>query len=235
MRVLVADDDRVSRMAVEALFAARPGVETVSVDSGQAAWDAVRQDPRFDLLCLDVRMPSPTGIELSQRLRASPEYEQLPIVLVTSASDRETVMAATRLQVQGFIVKPVGEDAAERLSRVIAAFDATVLEPEAMAVARLGIDSIRYAKYLEAFAQQVRTLAQQSGHLEQHDSALTFQHRCGVCRNAAEVMGARRVERLLADAMREATEAPQRAETAMQLAAYWLDRVRRTRQTAQAA
>lgn len=225
MRVLVADDDRVSRMAVEDLFAERSHMELVSVEDGASAWNAVRADPRFDLLCLDVRMPAPNGIELAQRIRATPELEQLPVVLITGASDRDTVMSATRAQVQGFIVKPVGPETVGRLERVMAAFDATVLEPEAMALARLNIDSMRYAKYLDAFVQQVHTLADQGQRLADDATALAFQHKCGVCRNAATVLGARRVERLIGDAMREATEGPDRAATLMRLAAYWLDRV----------
>lgn len=222
MRVLVADDDRVSRMAVEGLFADRAAVQVVSVEDGAAAWDAVRADPRWDLVCLDVRMPAPDGIELAQRLRATPEGEPLPIVLITGAADRDTVMSATRAQVQGFVVKPVGDDTAARLDRVLAAFDATVLEPEAAAIARLNIDAARYAKYLDAFVQQVHMLADDA-------STTAFQQKCGVCRNAANVLGARRIERLLGDAMREAPQAPDRAASLMRLAAYWLDRVARSR------
>ena len=49
MRILIADDDRVSRIAVEELFSTRHAAELVSVDSGNAAWAALREDPRFVL------------------------------------------------------------------------------------------------------------------------------------------------------------------------------------------
>ena len=226
MRVLIADDDRVSRLAVEDLF---PPADLVGVDSGAAAWAALRDDPRFDLVCLDVRMPAPDGLELAQRIRGTPELEQLPVVLITSAADRDTVMTATRAQVQGLIVKPVNEEARSRLQRVMLAFDATVLEPAAMALARLGVDAERYARYLDAFVQQLHGLAQQAAELAQDGPALTFQHKCGVCRNAAVALGARRIERLISDAMRASTEAPQRSERLLRLAAYWVERVRASR------
>ena len=229
MRILIADDDRVSRLAVEDLLTARHRAELVSVDSGAAAWDALRADPRFDLVCLDIRMPAPDGIELANRIRYTPELEQLPVVLITSASDRDTVVSATRAQVQGFIVKPVGADAAERIARVLAAFDATVLEPQAMALQRLGIDVAKYQRYLEALCQQLRALAAQGEHLDDQASALTFQHKCGTCRSAALALGARRIERLLGDAMRDATEAPQRVPVLLRLACHWLERVRADR------
>ncbi len=231
MRILIADDDRVSRIAVEELFSTRHAAELVSVDSGNAAWTALREDPRFDLLCLDVRMPAPDGIELANRIRNTPELEQLPIVLITSASDRDTVVSATRAQVQGFIVKPVADETVERIARVLAAFEATVLEPQEMAVSRLGIDAARYAKYLEALCLQVRALAQQSERLGDDALTLAFQHKCGTCRTAALALGARRIERLLGEAMREASEAPERSAALMRLASYWLERVRRDRST----
>jgi CheY-like chemotaxis protein len=232
MRVLIADDDRVSRLAVQSLFERWPQAELVEVADGSAAWQALRRDPRFDLLCLDVRMPAPSGIELAQRVRATPEFEALPIVLVTAVSDRDTVLAATQLKVQGFIVKPVGDDAIERIARMIASFDAGVLEPQAQALARLGIDAGRYEKYLEAFGRQVRQLAEMAQPLAQRGAAPGLLQLAASCRTAAAMLGARRVERLVSDAIRDAEAAPRRAVVMTQLAAYWLDRVRRQRAAA---
>jgi len=225
MRVLIADDDLVSRIAVEELFAERGDVQRVSVDSGAAAWEAVCADPRFDLLCLDVRMPAPDGITLAQQIRATPEYEQLPIVLITSAADKETVLSATRAQVQGFIVKPVGDETVGRLQRLVAAFDASVLEPARTAMQRLGVDPDRYAKYVDALVLQLRGLVAGAQGLGQGGDVAAFQHKCGVCRNGAAALGARRVEQLLADAGREAASHPERSAVMVLLASYWLERV----------
>ncbi|MED5619169.1 response regulator [Ideonella sp. BN130291] len=229
MRVLVADDDAVSRLAVQELFAGQPHTEVVAVDSGAAAWDVLRADPCFDLACLDLRMPAPDGLALAERMRSLPELEQMPIVLVTSASDRHTVVAAGRLQLQGFLVKPVNEDAAERIHRVMAAFDATVLEPPALAIARLGVDADKHARYVEALCVQVQLLAQQAQRLSDAASVLAFQHKVGATRSAALALGARRIERLMSQAMQVADAAPERSVVLMTLALYWLQRVRADR------
>lgn len=222
MRVLIADDDRVSRLAVEELFVHRAGVTCVLVDSGAAAWQAVQDDPRWDLLCLDVRMPPPDGLALAQRLQDSPVTRELPVVLVTSAADRDTVGSASRAQVQGFVVKPVGPDTAGRLDRVLAALDDSVLEPSGLAIARLGIDAARHARYVEALVQQLKALA---GAAAADDD---FRARSAAACKAAVALGARRIERLLSAAQQPAAD-PATAAAAVRLAAYWLERVRLAR------
>jgi CheY-like chemotaxis protein len=222
MRVLIADDDRVSRLAAQSLFERWPRAELVEVPDGSAAWQALRGDPRFDLLCLDVRMPAPSGIELAQRVRATAEFESIPIVLITSAADRDTVLAATQLKVQGFIVKPVSDDAVTRIERLVDAFDAGVLEPQAEALARLGIDAARYERYLEAFDHQLKQLAE----LAQRGEVQALLQSAPACQTAATMLGARRVERVVREAVRQAEGTPRRAAVMMQLAAYWLNRVR---------
>ena len=64
----------------------------------------------FDLICLDVRMPPPDGLELVARLRAAPALKRVPTMLITSTADRTPCSSATRSDLQGFIVKPVGPE-----------------------------------------------------------------------------------------------------------------------------
>ena len=134
-------------------------------------------------------------------------------------------MSATRAQVQGFIVKPVGNDTVARIERVISAFESSVLEPENAALVRLNIDGEKYGKYLDAFVQQMRELAAQADNLVDEASLLAFQRKCGLCHNAAGVMGAPRVARLVGQAMTDATQDLDRAVASARLAAYWVQRV----------
>ena len=94
MRVLVADDDLVSRLAMEDLLRQRGPLELVMAEDGARAWAALNE-PGWDLVCLDVRMPPPDGLELAARLRASPALRRVPAMLITSTADR-TVLAAER-------------------------------------------------------------------------------------------------------------------------------------------
>ncbi len=59
---------------------------TVAVD-GQHGLELARSR-RFDLISTDVMMPRMDGYELTRALRATPEYAETPIVMVTSMGER---------------------------------------------------------------------------------------------------------------------------------------------------
>lgn len=231
MRILVADDDLVSRLAMEDVLrqCGAPGI--VLAEDGASAWRRMTGDQCFDLICLDVRMPPPDGLELVARLRAAPALKRVPAMLITSTADRNTVLSATRSDLQGFIVKPVGPDTATRLLRVLAQLDASILEPADSAIARLRIDAERHARYVGAFIQQIQSLAALAEELATATGGsqvrTAFVQKADACRTAALTLGSTRIEQLISDALALLTEGKPGASRAMAQAVYWLARVSR--------
>ena len=231
MRILVADDDLVSRLAMEDVLRQCGAPEIVLAEDGASAWRQMTGDPCFDLICLDVRMPPPDGLELVARLRAAPALRRVPAMLITSTADRNTVLSATRSDLQGFIVKPVGPDTATRILRVLAQLDASILEPADPAIARLRIDSERHARYVSAFIQQIQALAGLAQELDTttagSQAKSAFVQKADACRTAALTLGSPRIEQLISDAMALLAEGKPGASRAMAQAVYWLARVAR--------
>ena len=231
MRILVADDDLVSRLAMEDVLHQCGSPEIVTAEDGASAWSRLCGEQCFDLLCLDVRMPPPDGLELVARLRATPALRRVPAMLITSTADRNTVLNATRSDLQGFIVKPVGADTAVRIQRVLAQLDATILEPVDAAPARLRVDAVRHARYVGAFMQQVQALAGLAQELATPQAGsqakAAFVQRADACRTAALTLGSPRIEQLISDALALLAEGAPGAERAMAQALYWLGRVTR--------
>ena len=231
MRILVADDDLVSRLAMEDVLRQCGAPEIVLAEDGASAWGRMTGDACFDLVCLDVRMPPPDGLELVARLRAAPALKRVPTMLITSTADRDTVLSATRSDLQGFLVKPVGPDTVTRILRVLAQLDASVLEPVDSATARLRIDAERHARYVAAFTQQIQALAGLAEELATaaggSQTRATFLQKADACRTAALTLGATRIEQLVSDALALLAEGRPGASRAMAQAVYWLDRVSR--------
>ena len=231
MRILVADDDLVSRVAMEDVLHQCGTPEIVTAEDGAAAWRHMTGETCFDLLCLDVRMPPPDGLELVARLRAAPALRRVPAMLITSTADRNTVLSATRSDLQGFIVKPVGVDTATRILRVLAQLDAGILEPVDTATARLRVDAERHARYVAAFVQQILALAGLAQELATPTAGsqvkAMFVQKADACRTAALTLGSPRVEQLISDALALLAEGQPGAERAMAQAVYWLGRVSR--------
>ncbi|EED30986.1 response regulator receiver modulated diguanylate cyclase/phosphodiesterase [gamma proteobacterium NOR5-3] len=88
-KILVADDDMnvrlLSRQCLES-----EGMIVVEAADGHEALDAfVRERP--DLVFLDVEMPGMTGLEVCRRIRAMPQGESVPIMIVTGSDDRKSI------------------------------------------------------------------------------------------------------------------------------------------------
>jgi CheY-like chemotaxis protein len=231
MRILVADDDLVSRLAMEDVLRQCGAPEVVLAEDGASAWDALCGEACFDLVCLDVRMPPPDGLELVARLRAAPALRRVPAMLITATADRDTVLGATRADLQGFIVKPVGPDTVARIVRVLAQLDAAILEPVDAARARLRIDAERHARYVDAFVRQVRSLDGLAAELATSapgaQASAAFVQKADACRTAALTLGSTRIEQLISDALALLAAGEPGASRAMAQAVYWLARVSR--------
>jgi DNA-binding response OmpR family regulator len=80
--VLVADDDEDILHLVEFRLG-RSGYRVVTASDGEEAL-RVALEQRPDLAVLDVMMPKLTGIEVTERLRASEDVHEMPIILLTA-------------------------------------------------------------------------------------------------------------------------------------------------------
>ncbi len=108
LRVLVVDDNELSRETLEEMMAAF-GFQVVSVASGEAALALLNgSEVVFDLVLMDWKMPGLDGIETSRRIKQDPRFAQLPeIIMVTAYGREEVVKAADRAGIHSFLMKPV--------------------------------------------------------------------------------------------------------------------------------
>lgn len=112
--ILVADDQAANRELLEALLAAE-AYQVVSVSDGEEALSALAKY-QVDLLLLDVMMPRLNGFEVCERIKANPETDLIPAILVTSLADKEDRIRGIKAGADDFLTRPV--DRAELLARV---------------------------------------------------------------------------------------------------------------------
>jgi len=105
LRVLVVDDNRVNRLVGVKSLAAL-GAEAEAVDSGAAAIEAVRTTP-FDLVLMDVHMPSMDGLEATRRIRKlGGAAGAVPILALTADVMRHQHDAYLAVGMNGVVPKP---------------------------------------------------------------------------------------------------------------------------------
>lgn len=109
--LLLAEDSAVTRGMIRAWLA---GEDCCVVDAkdGQAAWELfehrARSGEAFDLVVTDVVMPRMDGLTLAGKIRAVDA--DIPIVVMTSVEDRETIKSALTIGVNDFLNKPFEQD-----------------------------------------------------------------------------------------------------------------------------
>lgn len=107
-KILYVEDDAVSAMLVKRLLGAE-GYEIAVVSDGIEALEAAQQI-QPDLILMDINISGLDGYEVTTRLRASEDMQEVPIVAVTAATmdgDRERALIAG---CSGYISKPIDVD-----------------------------------------------------------------------------------------------------------------------------
>lgn len=102
-RVLIVDDDATALALMRAALR-RSGFDVTVASSGQAAIDLFNATP-FDMVMLDVDMPTMSGYDACVRLRQTADA-LLPIVMVTGHDDVKSVETAYQSGATDFIAKP---------------------------------------------------------------------------------------------------------------------------------
>jgi signal transduction histidine kinase/ActR/RegA family two-component response regulator len=110
-RVLVAEDNAVSRTLMQRLLE-RAGWDVVAAEDGARALAAAEREGPFDAVLMDVQMPVMDGVAATRAIRAlTGPPGQVPIVAVTAfalPSDRDRCLSAG---MDAFLTKPVDPDA----------------------------------------------------------------------------------------------------------------------------
>jgi len=125
MRILIVDDSEDSRDLTEAALLSAGYTDIVKAASG---WDALKildvgrttdEGPAVDVALLDIVMPEMDGVEACARIRNDGRHADLPIIMVTSLDDMDSLSNAFVAGATDYITKPVNR--VELVARVRAA------------------------------------------------------------------------------------------------------------------
>jgi CheY-like chemotaxis protein len=116
LNILLVEDDEVDVLNVKRalkkndishpLYIAGNGIEALEMLRGTDKAPAVIP-PSRRLILLDLNMPRMNGIELLKAIRADPELKAIPVVVLTTSEEERDRVEANRLNVAGYLVKPV--------------------------------------------------------------------------------------------------------------------------------
>jgi CheY-like chemotaxis protein len=117
--VLLVEDDP-DQLALGELRVTMAGYQVRSVDRAKALSRYLREEPRPDLMLLDVMLPDGNGFDILAQLRGRPEFATLPIVLLTAKTELVDIRNGLALGADGYITKPYSKtQLAEVISHVL--------------------------------------------------------------------------------------------------------------------
>jgi DNA-binding response OmpR family regulator len=105
-RVLIVDDDKGVREALEALFR-REGYETRTLGGGRGV-EAEAERFRPDAVILDLNMPDRSGLDVCRGLREGPATSRVPILLLTARAAEGDKVLGLRTGADDYVTKPFG-------------------------------------------------------------------------------------------------------------------------------
>ena len=120
MKVLIVDDSRAMRSVIGRLVK-KLGHETVEAGHGREALERLAEGP-VDVALVDWNMPLMNGLELVQAVRATPSLSNLPLLMVTSETELERVVAALQAGADEYLMKPfTDQELASKIALALAA------------------------------------------------------------------------------------------------------------------
>lgn len=118
LALLLVEDDEIDIMNVKRafkknnidnpLYLAANGVEALAMLKNR---NKNANDPSLPLnkliILLDLNMPRMSGIEFLEQLRADPVLRSIPVIVLTTSSEKQDRAEAYQFNVAGYIVKPM--------------------------------------------------------------------------------------------------------------------------------
>lgn len=106
MRLLTVDDSSIVRKIIRT--AARTlEMELDEAQNGFEALEKINQnDGKYDLILLDCNMPGMNGLEVLREIKNNEKFEDIPIMMVTTESGKDTILEAIRMGAVNYMIKP---------------------------------------------------------------------------------------------------------------------------------
>ncbi len=108
MKVLVAEDDRVSRYVLTTKLK-KIGHDVIATEDGAAAWDAFRSD-HPQLVITDWMMPNVDGLELCRRIRSFEREKYAYVIMLTALTGKKHYLEGMEAGADDFLNKPIDMD-----------------------------------------------------------------------------------------------------------------------------
>ena len=141
--ILIVDDEEDIVELVQ-LNLAREGYQTLACTTGEKALE-IAESKRPDLIILDLMLPGIDGMEVCRQLKANPETQQIPVLMLTAKGEEADIVAGLELGAGDYVTKPFsGKVLAARVRRLLRGQEEEAGDTSMIRVQDLTIDPARH-------------------------------------------------------------------------------------------
>lgn len=106
MKLLTVDDSAMVRKIISDA-AAVIGFEALEAATGEEAMQILQKEGNnVSLVLLDWNMPGMNGLEVLQKIKADPVINKIPVMMVTTESERKNIIKAIQQGASNYLSKP---------------------------------------------------------------------------------------------------------------------------------
>jgi len=105
LKILIAEDEEVTRQLLQIAFRDAEQFEAQAVSDGEQALVALKKwQP--DIVLMDIMMPHMNGFSTLQAIRQTLQDTTTTVIMVSSVTDKQDIVACAKLGIQGYVLKP---------------------------------------------------------------------------------------------------------------------------------
>lgn len=120
IKFLIIEDDESSRLLVKAILKKNFACTILEAENGEAALNLLKSEIP-SIILLDISMPVMDGKEFLGILRTNPLYRNIPVIVITALSDKNTAGLLMEKGICDYLLKPIcSAETVKRINKVIA-------------------------------------------------------------------------------------------------------------------
>jgi len=190
MKILIAEDDRISRRLLE-MTLKRMEFEVIMTENGAQALEALNAPDAPQLAILDWMMPELDGVEVCRDIRAQEREKYTYMIFLTARGQKKDIVTALESGADDYLIKPF--DPQELRSRLQVGLRVLKLESALGAKVQELEQAIQHVKTLQGllpicmYCKKIRDDSDSwhrlESYIEQHTQAMFTHSLCSDCRD----------------------------------------------------
>ena len=153
MAILIVEDNPVSSKLLEQSLK-KYDYETISASNGVEALEILSKTPSsIEIVITDVMMPEMDGLTLANKIKTSPLYAHIPVIICTILQDVESIKKAASIGCRHYLLKPFRPEDLRAKILECRRHEQKVVRSQAEIMSHYRLKETQYAEIRAAFLQ----------------------------------------------------------------------------------